>query len=225
VKPSPFRTVAAELRAYALTFPGSFEDFPWGHSAFKAKGKVFLFLYAEADHLNVSLKLTTSHTTALDREFAEPTGYGLGKSGWVTSKFEGDDRVPTEVLKPWIEESYRAVAPKTLVKQLDAGGAAAAPAPTATPAHGRSKSARRSAAPSNAARKGPTPKKAMPRKSKPRKPAPRTLSPKKPTPRNPAQKQSARKQPAARKKAQRAAPARTRSSSKKPAARGARKRS
>ena len=47
-------------------------------------------------------------------------GYGLGKHGWVTVYVDG---VPTEerdVLFDFVEESYRAVAPKTLVKRLDA---------------------------------------------------------------------------------------------------------
>jgi hypothetical protein len=50
--------------------------------------------------------------------FAQPTGYGLGKSGWVTLEFSPDDRLPTNMLFGWVEESYRAVAPKKLVAQL-----------------------------------------------------------------------------------------------------------
>jgi predicted DNA-binding protein (MmcQ/YjbR family) len=126
MKNSPAQAAAAELRAYALTFPESTEEFPWGESAFKVKGKVFVFMYAHAAGLNVSLKLPQSNATALDKPFAEPTGYGLGKSGWVTCKFEGSERIPIDVLKPWIAESWRAVAPKTLVKRID-GGSTGAP--------------------------------------------------------------------------------------------------
>jgi hypothetical protein len=50
--------------------------------------------------------------------FTEPTAYGLGKSGWVSATFEDSDTPPVELLKLWIEESYRAQAPKKLVKQL-----------------------------------------------------------------------------------------------------------
>ena len=123
MKSSPARPAAAAVRAFALTFPEAYEEFPWGESAFKVKGKVFVFLYAHPDGLNVSLKLPHSGDSALDQPFAEPTGYGLGKSGWVTSKFEGGDRVPLELLERWIGESYRAVAPKSLVKVLDGGAA------------------------------------------------------------------------------------------------------
>ena len=44
--------------------------------------------------------------------FAEPTGYGLGKAGWVSARFEPGDDVPVDLLKQWIDESYAAVAPK-----------------------------------------------------------------------------------------------------------------
>lgn len=113
----------APLRTYALGFPESREDFPWGESAFKVKDKVFLFMYVHALGIKLSVKLPRSSARALDQSFAEPTGYGLGKSGWVTCSFERDERVPLELLREWIDESYRAVAPKKLVARLDAPGA------------------------------------------------------------------------------------------------------
>jgi hypothetical protein len=38
----------------------------------------------------------------------------------VTSSFKRGDNVPVGVLKDWLDESYRAVAPKKLVSQLPA---------------------------------------------------------------------------------------------------------
>jgi hypothetical protein len=32
------------LREFALKFPETHEDFPWGHRALKVKGKVFVFM-------------------------------------------------------------------------------------------------------------------------------------------------------------------------------------
>ncbi len=64
--------------------------------------------------------------------FTEPTHYGLGKSGWVTALFDGEDAPPMEMLKAWIDESYRAQAPKKLVAELD-GGASPAKAEKARP--------------------------------------------------------------------------------------------
>ena len=54
--------------------------------------------------------------------FTSPTGYGLGRGGWVTSAFEPGDDPPVDILCDWIEESYRAVAPKKLVAELDSRG-------------------------------------------------------------------------------------------------------
>jgi predicted DNA-binding protein (MmcQ/YjbR family) len=56
----------------------------------------------------------------LSHSYAQPTGYGLGKSGWVTLKFGLDLPVSVDQLLRWVDESYRAVAPKTLVRNLPA---------------------------------------------------------------------------------------------------------
>jgi predicted DNA-binding protein (MmcQ/YjbR family) len=59
---------------------------------------------------------------ALMLPFAEPTHYGLGKSGWVTAQFGVRDEIPLALLREWIDESYRAVAPKKLIAQIAADG-------------------------------------------------------------------------------------------------------
>jgi predicted DNA-binding protein (MmcQ/YjbR family) len=112
-----------ELRDYAMEYPEAHEDFPWGHRAIKVKGKAFLFLGGEKDtkELSLSVKLPSSRDMAVDLPFAEPTGYGLGKSGWVSARFTKVSDVPMDLLRSWIDESYRAIAPKKLVKSLDAG--------------------------------------------------------------------------------------------------------
>ena len=52
-------------------------------------------------------------------EFASPTEYGLGRNGWVTARFPRGASLPVDILRLWIDESYRAVAPKRLVAQLE----------------------------------------------------------------------------------------------------------
>ena len=71
----------------------------------------------------MSLKLVDSNFEALLLPFTEPTHYGMGKHGWVTSKFAAKASPPIKILRAWIEESYRAVALKRLVKELDASRA------------------------------------------------------------------------------------------------------
>jgi predicted DNA-binding protein (MmcQ/YjbR family) len=122
--PSAKQLAKAEsaLRKIALAFPEATEDFPWGHSAIKVKGKAFLFLSNGKNPdgaFSLSLKLPLSGKLALSLPFASPTEYGLGKSGWVTSRFHVGDDVPTDMLAEWVDESYRAIAPKRLVAQLE----------------------------------------------------------------------------------------------------------
>ncbi|HUP61595.1 MAG TPA: MmcQ/YjbR family DNA-binding protein [Thermoanaerobaculia bacterium] len=119
-KKKTLEALELELRDYAMTFPEAHEDFPWGHRAIKVKGKAFVFLGGEKNEkeLSLSLKLPQSRDMAVDLPFAEPTGYGLGKSGWVSASFTNASKVPMDLLRAWIEESYRAIAPKKLVKLL-----------------------------------------------------------------------------------------------------------
>ncbi|MEX0850877.1 MAG: MmcQ/YjbR family DNA-binding protein [Gaiellaceae bacterium] len=112
--------VRAQIRTFALSLPEAFEDHPWGEDVAKVRGKVFVFLgTAGSDMPRMTVKLVESHAHALSVDGAEPTGYGLGKSGWVTAPLVADG-VDLPLLCDWIEESYRIVAPKRLVSELDA---------------------------------------------------------------------------------------------------------
>jgi predicted DNA-binding protein (MmcQ/YjbR family) len=119
------RTVSKALRAFALGFPEATEDFPWGERVAKVNKKVFVFLGVDpvpGSDLSLSVKLPETGEEALDLPFTKPTGYGLGKSGWVTATFGPKDKPPVEILKSWIRESYCAVAPKKLSATLAAAG-------------------------------------------------------------------------------------------------------
>ena len=117
-KPKPGSAEAA-LRSHALSYPEAHEDFPWGERVVKVRGKVFVFLGRPQDGgLSLSVKLPGSASFALGLPFASPTGYGLGKSGWVTARFGPREKPPVELLRHWIDESYRAVAPRKLVAAL-----------------------------------------------------------------------------------------------------------
>lgn len=110
------------LRDYALTFPEAYEEFPWNERVIKVNRKIFAFvgiLPAPWNVFRLGVKLPQSHGDALMFPFAEPMGYGLGKSGWVTLQFKAGDDAPLDMLKTWIEESYRALAPKKFVARRD----------------------------------------------------------------------------------------------------------
>jgi len=107
---------AKELRKAALVYPDTVEDFPWGHSAFKIAGKkVFLFLGEDEDGgWSCSMKLPFRNEEALQINGAAPTEYGLGKSGWVSFRFTAKAKPPMAKLIDYLDESWRAVAPKKL---------------------------------------------------------------------------------------------------------------
>ena len=101
------------LRRYAAEKPGAWEDHPWGETVYKVAKKVFVFLGHPDYRYGLSCKLPDSGEAAITMfSFAEPTGYGLGKAGWVSARFEPSEDVPVDLLKQWIDESYAAVAPK-----------------------------------------------------------------------------------------------------------------
>lgn len=116
-------TTAAKIRAFSLALPGAEEAFPWGDRVVKVDGKVFVFLGAAErpePGLGLSVKLPVSGPTALESGFGRPTGYGLGKSGWITLSYEPGDHPDAAQLCRWIEESYRAIAKKRRLAELDA---------------------------------------------------------------------------------------------------------
>jgi predicted DNA-binding protein (MmcQ/YjbR family) len=117
----------AILRGFALSYPSAYEDFPWGERVIKVAKKIFLFLGVASDGLHISVKLPQSAGLALSLPFASPTGYNLGRSGWVTARFGAREKPPLGVLRQWIDESYRAVAPKRLAAGLPLGGLGPSP--------------------------------------------------------------------------------------------------
>jgi predicted DNA-binding protein (MmcQ/YjbR family) len=104
---------------FALGFPGAYEDHPWEEDVAKVNKKVFVFLgLADSSDPGITVKLRESHEQALSIPAATPTGYGLGRWGWVSIDLRAAT-VSLDVLKDWVEESYRLVAPKRLVAELD----------------------------------------------------------------------------------------------------------
>jgi len=55
---------------------------------------------------------------AANRPMTETGLPNMGRVGWVSARFDGDDEVSLDVLGTWLGESYRAIAPMRLVAAL-----------------------------------------------------------------------------------------------------------
>ena len=118
--PDPVRTVRARLREFALGLPEVQEELPGGERVAKVRNKVFVFLGRDTDpeHFGISVNLPKSRLAALRLPFTSPTGYGLGKSGWVSAELDDKSQASYEMLRDWILESYCAIAPATLAARV-----------------------------------------------------------------------------------------------------------
>jgi predicted DNA-binding protein (MmcQ/YjbR family) len=118
--------VLLEIRAFGLAYPGAHTKSPWpGHLDLAVNDKTFAYLSLEGQPFSISCKLPSSAAAALMLPFVKPAGYGLGKSGWIAATFDEGETPPLPMLKEWIDESYRAQAPKRLVASLDGPAKAA----------------------------------------------------------------------------------------------------
>jgi predicted DNA-binding protein (MmcQ/YjbR family) len=113
-------SVLRELRAFGLAYPGAHSKAPWpDHDDLAVNDKTFAYLPVEGQPFSLSVKLPYTGEVALLLPYARPTAYGLGKSGWVSFTPAEEELPGVAQLRDWIDESYRAQAPKRLVRELD----------------------------------------------------------------------------------------------------------
>ena len=84
--------VRRALKSFGLAYPEAHSKSPWpDHDDLAVRNKTFAYLGVAGQPLSVSCKLPVSGQMALTLPFTSPTGYGLGKSGWVTATFATED--------------------------------------------------------------------------------------------------------------------------------------
>jgi predicted DNA-binding protein (MmcQ/YjbR family) len=114
-------TLLKAIRSFALALPGTQPKSPWpGHDDVAVNDKTFLYLGIHDGKASVGVKLRVSGAEVRRLHDAKPMAYGLGKSGWVSIAFDPAAAPPPETIKRWVMESYRAQAPKRLLKELEA---------------------------------------------------------------------------------------------------------
>lgn len=145
------------LRRICLALPQATEVEAWGTSTFRC-GKIFAMFSHASDHqhsggrFGVWLKAAPGNQELMvrddpDRFFVPPY---VGPSGWIGVRLDKDP--PWAEIALLIEESWRLIAPKKLLKAREAG-AAAAPASSRKPAPKKAP-AKKPAAKGTAASKG-----------------------------------------------------------------------
>ncbi len=104
------------LRAFALRLPEATEGVACEGTALekrtaKVRGKAFVFLNAS----EAMVKLRDSTAEAARFPKASPDACRVGGHGWAVVKIGEGGAVQEDVLERWIHESYRLMAPASLV--------------------------------------------------------------------------------------------------------------
>jgi len=88
-----------------------------GEPTFRVRGKNFVFTDKDATGLSVKLPKDEAAAVVASEPDAEPTGYGLGRHGWVSVRVGDDaDEARWQQVEEWVRWSYTVVAPKALAK-------------------------------------------------------------------------------------------------------------
>jgi predicted DNA-binding protein (MmcQ/YjbR family) len=121
---------AAQLKAFCLSFPGAYEDFPFGPetSVFKVRAsvaggarheaKMFASSALDARNLSVSLKCEPALAEQLRAAHPEITGaWHMNKTHWNGVRLDGD--LPDAMIRDMVEDSYDLVVATLSRKQQE----------------------------------------------------------------------------------------------------------
>ena len=87
----------------------------WGdHPTFRVRGKNFVFSDQGATSLSLKLPKEEAAAVVATDPSVEPSGYGLGRHGWVSLSVDGG--ADWGQLEEWVRTSYTLVAPKKLAR-------------------------------------------------------------------------------------------------------------
>jgi predicted DNA-binding protein (MmcQ/YjbR family) len=88
-----------------------------GEPTFRVRGKNFIFTNEAATGMSVKLPKEEAAAVVATDPGAEPTGYGLGRHGWVSVEIGARaDEARWQQVEEWVRTSYTLVAPKSLAK-------------------------------------------------------------------------------------------------------------
>ena len=88
-----------------------------GEPTFRVRGKNFVFTDQVASGLTVKLPKEEAAAVVATDPKAEPSGYGLGRHGWVSIELgQTADESRWQQVEEWVRTSYTLVAPASLAK-------------------------------------------------------------------------------------------------------------
>jgi len=87
-----------------------------GEPTFRVRNKNFIFTDRPVSRMSVKLPVEEAAAVVATDEDAQPTGYGLGRHGWVSVAVGDADDARWELVEEWVRTSYTLVAPKSLAK-------------------------------------------------------------------------------------------------------------
>ncbi len=105
------------LAKICLALPGTKMTITWGEPHFRVGDKIFSGYGKEDGRMVIGFKLALDHALGItaDPRF-RPAKYG-GPHGWVSMDISG--RKDWKLIAALVDESYRLIAPKRLVAQLE----------------------------------------------------------------------------------------------------------
>ena len=113
--------------AWCLGQPGATDGYPFGPDTrvFKVAGKMFAACPRGTSPTRINLKAEPATALRLRRQYAGiAPGYHMNKDHWNTVQLDG--RLPRQVIKEMLEESYRLVVaslPAAQRRELEGNGA------------------------------------------------------------------------------------------------------
>ena len=87
-----------------------------GEPTFRVRGKNFIFCAMDATSISVKLPKEEAEAVVAPDRTAAPTGYGLGRHGWVSVTIGKDSKARWQQVEEWVRTSYTMVAPKKLAQ-------------------------------------------------------------------------------------------------------------
>lgn len=94
------------IRMHAATYEGVVEGTSCAQTSFKAGKKPFLYIGPQGGRFKAMFKLETSLPEARELAEAQPDRFEVGKTSWVTARFDAGKPLPKRIWKRWLDESY-----------------------------------------------------------------------------------------------------------------------